>query len=137
MHSEGVPEDLYRALGARKNSIKIREHTTEWKPHIVLRRVELDLDEDEKRDVSSKRLVYYSFFAAKSINVKPGKEILFALPGFGMDTQALVFEGIEDEDEDDNIDGMDENIYHPKMRKDWTRPRYDPAVIASECVCWC
>jgi hypothetical protein len=129
-----IPEDICKALGARKNSIRLRAHTTEWKPHVYLRRVDLDLDSDEENEAADKSVAYYGLFAAKQINVKPGKEILFAIPGLGFDAQSLVFEvkekGEEDEDEDAE-DIQDDNKFHPKKRKGWSRPQLDPAILAS------
>jgi hypothetical protein len=129
-----VPEDVCKALGARKNSIRLRAHTTEWKPHVFLRRVDLDLDSDEEEEANARHIAYYGLYAAKQINVKPGKEILFAIPGLGLDGQSLVFEvktkGEGDEDED--IEGFQDDNFHPKKRKGWIRPQYDATVLASE-----
>jgi hypothetical protein len=103
---------------------------------VYLKRVELDEDSDDERETTATRRVYYSMIAAKQINVKPGKEILFAIPGLGFDTQSLVFAATErngNEDEEDGTNGVQEdNTYHPKMRKGWTRPQHNPETIASE-----
>jgi hypothetical protein len=146
----GIPDTLCGALGLRKNSIRVRQHTATFKPHVFLRRVQPAFDSDEE-DTGNGR-VYYGFIAAKPFSCKPGKEILFSIEGSGCDDEALVFEGV-DMESDEDIGGHNEgkedkdeviptvvppvktssppaeNYFHPKMRKTWVRPAVDEATL--------
>jgi hypothetical protein len=150
MSADDIYHALHTALGVQKNSIRLRKHSVTWKPHVVLRRVELADDEDAPADGTPRApRVYFSLFAAKSINVKPGKEILFAIPGAtGADDDALVFAGVpadpadadsgatdtEKTDVDENeasesADVMASVSHHPKLRKAWTRRTIDDEAV--------
>lgn len=145
--------DLCTVLGVKKGSLRVRPHPVTWKPHVLLRRVELDtsdlLDADGQ---PSKPMVYFSLFAAKKIDVKPGKEILvaFAAP-YGEDDKAVMIGGLlpnEDDAEDPEDsqktqtvvketsiippDTPPANMFPPKMRKTWLRRPYDDATLEGE-----
>ncbi|KAF8162830.1 hypothetical protein B0H34DRAFT_693093 [Crassisporium funariophilum] len=87
---------LFTSLLGLKGSLRVTTHGCEHKPHIILKRV--DQSNDQTADGSSKRTVRFSFFAHKRFEVKPGKEILFAVASEGGSEEplrdiALVFEG--------------------------------------------
>jgi hypothetical protein len=65
---------LSAALGLSGSTLRLRPHESNHKPHIVLRRVEYPDDEDDED--GDPNVAYFSFFAAKRIDVKPGKELL-------------------------------------------------------------
>lgn len=141
---------LSAVLGLKKGSLTVRPHPVTWKPHILLRRVEFDPgDVPETDEKSGKPLVYFSFFAAKKIDVKPGKEILVALADdFGGEDKTVVIGGVlrdEDEPEDaeeppqatlvvdqtpiDSTEPPPLTRFPPKMRKGWTRRPVDEAEL--------
>src|SRR5215471_5219191 len=76
-----------------KGSLRFRLHGSSQKAHVVLRRVEVD--DDSTDDGESKQVVYFSLFAQKRIEVKPGKEILVALASAEgpFKDRAVIFEG--------------------------------------------
>jgi hypothetical protein len=99
-----------------------------------LRRVELSDDSDD--DGNGKSTVYFSLFAQKRIEVKPGKEILLTLSDGKYKDQAIIFEGDlpgeeTSSDEEDDMEMPAEepviippapDILPPKMmRRTWTK----------------
>ena len=116
-----------------KGSIRVRPHGSSQKAHVVLRRVELADDSSDDGETST--TVYFSLFAHKKIDVKPGKEILLALPGGKHKDQAIIFEAdIPGEETDTDIGGDTEtesgetgpvsqmgDLLPPKMRRDWSK----------------
>ncbi|KAF7971452.1 hypothetical protein HWV62_21022 [Athelia sp. TMB] len=134
--SEGTVGSLTVAsmLGIR-GSLRFRAHGSSQKAHVILRRVEVT--DDSTDDEKSNTVVYFSLFAQKRIEVKPGKEILLCLPAtnghFG--DQAVVFEGDlpgpGESAEDTGYSAMDvgkehvvppiRDILPPKMRRTWTK----------------
>ena len=118
-------------LGIR-GPLRFRAHASSQKAHIILRRVELPDDSDDEGNPKS--IVYFSLFAQKRIEVKPGKEILLTLSDGKYKDQAVMFEGdlpgVQiDSDEDDDAQMMEEepttlpprDILPPKMRRTWTK----------------
>lgn len=59
-----------------KGPLRFHPHGSTQKAHVVLRQVELSDDSDDEGDGS---MIYFSLFAQKRIEVKPGKEILLAV----------------------------------------------------------
>ena len=59
-----------------KGTFHFHPHGSTQKAHVVLRQVEISEDPEEESDSS---MVYFSLFAQKRIEVKPGKEILLAV----------------------------------------------------------
>lgn len=132
--SDGLPSEstLASALGI-KGPLRFRPHGSSQKAHVILRRVELSGDSSD--DEENKSTVYFSLFAQKKIDVKPGKEILLAVTEGKYKDQAVIFEGDLPAAEMD-VD-MDENsqmetlkgsstppkrdILPPKMRRTWGR----------------
>lgn len=122
-----------------KGSLRFRPHGSTQKPHVILRRVTFqdDLNEDEARP----NAVYFSLFAQKRIEVKPGKEILLtvACADGRFKDQPLVFEGdiqvgndASDEEEDtqvaedeDDMLPMLTQVLPPKMRRPWAKKSDD------------
>lgn len=82
-----------------KGSLRFRPHGTTQKPHVVLRRVEVsDYASD---DEDNGKVAYFSIFALKRIECKPGKEILLSVASsdgrFG--DRPIIFESSLTEDE--------------------------------------
>ena len=127
-----------------KGPLRFRPHGSSQKAHIILRRVELSDDSDD--DGSSKSMVYFSFFAQKRIEVKPGKEILLALSDSKYKDRAVIFEGdlpgeetssdgedvIEGEVEEELVILPSRDILPPKMRRTWTK-RVSEQVSPTNC----
>lgn len=57
-------------------AFRFHPHGSTQKAHVVLRQVEIAEDPEEETDPS---VIYFSLFAQKRIEVKPGKEILLAV----------------------------------------------------------
>lgn len=131
-----------------KGSLRFRPHGSSQKAHVVLRRVEIA---DDSSDDEGKSVVYFSLFAQKRIEVKPGKEILLALPPSAgrFQDQAVIFEGdmrgaenASDEEEDALTPAAEEepvilpsrDILPPKknMRRTWSK-RIPEQVSPIEC----
>jgi len=116
-----------------KGSLRFRPHGSSQKAHIVLRRVELSDDSDD--DENAKPTIYFSLFAQKRIEVKPGKEILLTVSDGKYKDQAIIFEGdlpgeetSSDEEDDTEVAVVEEpvtlparDILPPKMRRTWTK----------------
>ncbi|TFK46371.1 hypothetical protein OE88DRAFT_1667698 [Heliocybe sulcata] len=119
-------------LGLRE-PLRIRPHGSTQKPHVVMRRVEVS--EEVGDDGKKMKIVYYSLFASKRIEVKPGKEILLAIPDSIYNDTPLAFGGelpdIQKESEkkyENDTSGKDASTeaeepvnqaVPPKMRKAW------------------
>lgn len=115
-----------------KGHLRFRPHGSSQKAHVVLRRVELDDDSEDEED--GKPAVYFSLFAQKRIEVKPGKEILLMVENGPFKDQAMLFEGdalgttsSSDEEEETQVAEeeedtvLSEQAMPPKMRKNWMR----------------
>ncbi|KAH8100193.1 hypothetical protein BXZ70DRAFT_174397 [Cristinia sonorae] len=63
-------------LGIR-GPLRFRNHGSTQKAHVVLRQIDLSEEPGDERGDSN--MVYFSLFAQKRIEVKPGKEILLAV----------------------------------------------------------
>jgi hypothetical protein len=127
------PSPTVASILGIKGPLRFRPHGSSQKAHIVLRRVELSDDSDD--DGPTKSIVYFSLFAQKRIEVKPGKEILLALSDSPYKDQAVMFEGdlpcegkCSDGDDDAEMNLEQEvvtlpsrDILPPKMRRTWTR----------------
>src|SRR5882762_10822908 len=92
-------------LGVR-GPLRFRPHGSSQKAHMILRRVEFSDDSDD--DENAKRIVRFSLFAHKRIEVKPGKEILLTLADGKYKDQTLIFEGDLPSDETSS-DGEDDS----------------------------
>ncbi|KAI0763660.1 hypothetical protein BC629DRAFT_1596860 [Irpex lacteus] len=116
-----------------KGQLRFRPHGSTQKAHVVLRQVDWSPeDPDEEADSS---MVYFSLFAQKRIEVKPGKEILLAVAtpdGTFLDTP-VIFAGKLTGEDADNVGGASDSTgfdfsstlsnttLPPKMRKTWSK----------------
>lgn len=70
-----LPTALVSSILGLSGPFRFRHHGSTQKPHLILRRV---VDDDSDDDEPS-RVVRFSLFAQKRIEVKPGKEILLSV----------------------------------------------------------
>lgn len=128
-----------------KGSLRFRPHKSSQKAHVVLRRVEVS--DDSSDDGDSKQIVYYSLFAHKPIQVKPGKEILLTVSDGRFKDRAIMFEGDlrgpeepSDDEEVTQVAEEEEELFlppvreaiPPKMRRAWTRKIDEVSAGTSE-----
>lgn len=142
--SDGTsPSPILTSILGIQGPLRFRPHGSSQKAHVVLRRVELSDDSDD--DGETKSTIYFSLFAAKKIDVKPGKEILLALPNGKYKDQAVIFEGEPPgEETDTDVEerppiGTEEeselpvrDILPPKMRRTWTK-KVEDEVSTMDC----
>ncbi|KAG6332308.1 hypothetical protein ID866_6780 [Astraeus odoratus] len=120
-----------------KGALRFRRHGASQKAHVVLRRV--DVSDDSSYIDGKPTVAYFSLFAQKRIEVKPGKEILLAVASEDstFTDQAVIFTGdlstpdsnSEEEEEvekqivqDDAVpDSPSNHIVPPKMRRTWNK----------------
>ncbi|KIY48285.1 hypothetical protein FISHEDRAFT_73849 [Fistulina hepatica ATCC 64428] len=110
-------------LGIQPSTLRIQDHSSATKPHLVLRQVSVP------DDSGSGTTVYYGFFAQKPINVKPGREILFCIPASdGSTDQAMMLvaepkDAAEPDCELDTQDDDSDEILMPRvaLRRAWVR----------------
>jgi hypothetical protein len=137
------PSPTVASILGIKGSLRLRLHGSSQKAHVVLRRVELE--DDSSDDGESKPVVYFSLFAQKRIEVKPGKEILVALGSADgrFKDRAVMFEGdlrgTDDSSDDEGTvdkpakkDPRNVPVGHampPKMRRTWTKQLGDESVV--------
>jgi len=130
-----------------KGPLRFRPHGSSQKAHVVLRRVEISDDLSDDGEINN--VVYFSLFAQKRIEVKPGKEILLtvASPDGRFKDQAIIFEG-NLADVDEMSDGEDDTqvaeeeeeldlpplgeVIPPKMRRAWTKRNEDVSPVIRE-----
>jgi len=72
-----IPNALLTSVLRLKGPLRIAPHGSEHKPHIILKRV--DPPSNLESNGESCRIARFSFFAHKRFEVKPGKEIMFAV----------------------------------------------------------
>lgn len=114
------------------SAMRFHPHGSTQKAHVVLRQVEISDDSDEETDPST---VYFSLFAQKRIEVKPGKEILLAVAspdGRFLETPVILAAkvanspSVMEETAPSVISRRDffsttrESTMPPKMRKSWS-----------------
>ena len=75
-HSGISDEPTVASVLGIKGQLRFHPHGSTQKAHVVLRQVELSEESDDEGDSS---IIYFSLFAQKRIEVKPGKEILLAV----------------------------------------------------------
>ena len=119
-----------------KASLRLRPHGSTQKAHVVLRRVEYS--DDDGDDEEPRSVAYFSLFAQKRIEVKPGKEILLAIasPDGTFKDQAVILEGDlldsgESSEEEEDVGGIiEDDVFDwklvgrtipPKIRRVWTK----------------
>ncbi|TFK69660.1 hypothetical protein BDN72DRAFT_840149 [Pluteus cervinus] len=137
-----------------KGPVRFRLHGSTQKPHVILRRV--TLPDDSGEDGERANVVYFSLFAQKRIEVKPGKEILLTVASDDgrFKDQPIMFEGdlpvaseASDEEAETQVAEEEEMSFlppveaaiPPKMRKAWVRrveevtpPIPEPSVVYTD-----
>lgn len=123
-----------------KGQLRFHPHGSTQKAHVVLRQVELSEESDDEGDSST---VYFSLFAQKRIEVKPGKEILLAVAapdGTFLETPVVFAAKVSGEDvvesngppPSSRLDLQTKSrplVIPPKLRKPWHEgPISEPAV---------
>ncbi|KIK94626.1 hypothetical protein PAXRUDRAFT_827796 [Paxillus rubicundulus Ve08.2h10] len=130
-----------------KGPLRFRRHGASQKAHVVLRRVEVS--EDSAYSGGKNSVAYFSLFAQKRIEVKPGKEILLSVASDDgtFTDQAVIFEGDllsffdsnSDEEqevekqiaqEDSVPDSPTTHVIPPRMRRSWSK--HYPQVSSGE-----
>ncbi len=116
-----------------KGPLRFHPHGSTQKAHVVLRQVQLPEDSDDEGDTS---VIYFSLFAQKRIEVKPGKEILLAVAapdGKLLDTPVVLAGRLSNGSFDSDVDSSTprpkvtitpsflESTVPPKMRKPWSK----------------
>ena len=140
--SAGAPSaSTATSLLGLKGHVIIRPHGSHQKPHVILRPLELD-DESMTEGENSREpnMLYFSLFAAKRIECKPGKEILVALEDSPFGDRPIILGGeMLDADADSDDDAVVEDAVKestppphqtampPKMRKKWGRTEDTPS----------
>lgn len=142
------PSSVASVLGV-KGGLRFRRHGASQKAHVVLRRVELP--EDSHYPPGRGPVAYFSLFAQKRIEVKPGKEILLSVASEDgtFTDQAVIFEGDLTPAHDSNSDEEDEvekqiahddtfsdppvsHVIPPKMRRTWTKQHEQVSSVQGE-----
>lgn len=131
-----------------KGQLHFHPHGSTQKAHVVLRQVAVSEDSEEEGDSSMR---YFSLFAQKRIEVKPGKEILLAVAtpdGKFLDTPVIFAGRLSGEDSDLNMskyrasesqfNSSGSGTLPPKMRKTWskrtlTQIRTFPSYVQYHC----
>jgi len=126
-----------------KGSLRFRRHGASQKAHVVLRRVELP--PESVNDTGKGPVAYFSLFAQKRIEVKPGKEILLAVASDdgSFTDQAVIFEGdllgsdestqAEEENHPTNVEHViNVPLVPPKMRRTWNKAHEQVSVAPGE-----
>lgn len=141
-----------KLLGIQASSLRFRHHELKQKPHLILRRVEDDSDDssDDGELKHSHRIVRFSLFAMKRIDVKPGKELLLcvATENEAFKDSPLVLEAEGGDVGADKGPGavsnevvqqkevvttpVAEQVVPPKMRRTWTKKTEVPLPSSSE-----
>ncbi|KAI0093788.1 hypothetical protein BDY19DRAFT_918959 [Irpex rosettiformis] len=116
-----------------KGQLRFRPHGSTQKAHVVLRQV--DWSPEDSEDELDPSMVYFSLFAQKRIEVKPGKEILLAVAtpdGTFLDSPVIFAGKLAGEDADvngrasdspgpDSLSTIQNHVLPPKMRKTWSK----------------
>lgn len=142
------PPSVASVLGV-KGGLRFRRHGASQKAHVVLRRVEIS--EDAPYPPGRAPVAYFSLFAQKRIEVKPGKEILLSVASEdgSFTDQAVIFEGDLSVVADSNSDEEEEvekqiahddtfsdppvpHVIPPKMRRTWTKQHEQVSSVEGE-----
>ena len=114
-------------------ALRFRPHGSTQKAHVILRQVDAPEDVDDKTDHS---MAYFSLFAQKRIEVKPGKEILLAVAapdGRIIDSPVILAAKVANgtapseglnlslEDRMSIVASTRETLVPPRMRKTWSK----------------
>lgn len=142
------PSSVTSVLGV-KGALRFRRHGASQKAHVVLRRV--GLSQDSSYPPGRAPVAYFSLFAQKRIEVKPGKEILLSVASEdgSFTDQAVIFEGdlsVVPDSNSDEEDEVEKQIAHddtfsdppvshvipPKMRRTWTKQHEQVSAVQGE-----
>lgn len=130
---EASTEPTVASILGVTGALRFRPHGSTQKAHVILRQVDAPEDADEKADSS---MMYFSLFAQKRIEVKPGKEILLAVAapdGRIIDTPVILAAKVANgaapseglnlslEDRMSIVASTREAVVPPKMRKTWSK----------------
>jgi len=129
-----------------KGPLRFRPHHYTQRAHVCLRRVEISDDSSDEGEDNG--VVYFSLFAHKRIDVKPGKEILLTVANGHFKDKPILLQGIradfnesdEGEGAEDAVDVREEKpaspapapVIPPKMRKGWTRKAEEASSVIRE-----
>ena len=144
-----IPNALFTSVLGLKGPLRIAPHGSEHKPHIILKRVGPPSNLESNGEAS--RVARFSFFAHKRFEVKPGKEIMFAVASADgsegpFKEIALVLEAdldatldtTEEKDDHSSVKKVDTagpgNVQGlpPKMRKSYTKEKTYASYISSK-----
>ena len=140
-----IPEEptVASVLGVN-GQLRFHPHGSTQKAHVVLRQVELSEESDDEGDSS---MVYFSLFAQKRIEVKPGKEILLAVAspdGKFIETPVVFAAKVSGEDDLTPSASLQPSrieppakakspVLPPKLRKPWQNTHLNEPVVPGEC----
>jgi hypothetical protein len=120
-----------------KGPLRYRPHHYTQRAHVILRRVEFSDDSSDEGEDNG--IVYFSLFAHKRIDVKPGKEILLTVADGKLKDKPILLQGVRADFEDSKEEGEDSEVVDvpkeepappvpaptpvvpPKMRRAWTK----------------
>ena len=142
-----IPNALFTSVLGLKGPLRIAPHGSEHKPHIILKRVGPPSNPESNGEAS--RVARFSFFAHKRFEVKPGKEIMFAVASadgsegpfkeialvLEADLDATLDTANEEKDDHSSVkkDGLgDVQGLPPKMRKSYTKEKTYASYISSK-----
>jgi hypothetical protein len=143
-----IPNALLTSVLGLKGPLRIAPHGSEHKPHIILKRVSPPNNLESNGETS--RIARFSFFAHKRFEVKPGKEIMFAVASADgsegpFKEIALVLEADlddtldttnEETDDHSSVKKVDMAGLPPKMRKSYTKEKTYANYISSKIFCF-
>ncbi|KAK0210266.1 hypothetical protein DFS33DRAFT_1291878 [Desarmillaria ectypa] len=122
--SSSLVTSITSILGIKSQTLRFRPHKSTQKPHVILRRVQVS--QNSSSDALLGCTVYFSLFAQKRIEVKPGKEILLAIASSDerFKDQAMVLEGdiVESESEREEDPGVCPTCHGRKEREESAPP---------------
>ena len=145
-----IPNALFTSVLGLKGPLRIAPHGSEHKPHIILKRVGPPSNLESNGEAS--RVARFSFFAHKRFEVKPGKEIMFAVASadgsegpfkeialvLEADLDATLDTTSEEKDDHSSVKKVDTaglgNVQGlpPKMRKSYTKEKTYASYISSK-----
>lgn len=122
-NDSATPEPTVASILGIKGPLRFRTHGATQKAHVVLRQV--DLSEESEDEGDGKHMVYFSLFAQKRIEVKPGKEILLAVatPDGRLIDTPVMFAG--------EMLGKDSKTSEEPLKKVSSKPPTPPATPIS------
>ena len=143
-----IPNTLFTSVLGLKGPLRIAPHGSEHKPHIILKRVGPPGNLESNGEAS--RVARFSFFAHKRFEVKPGKEIMFAVASadgsegpfkeialvLEADLDATLDTTNEENDDHASVKKVDMAGLPPKLRKSYTKEKTYASYISSKIFCF-